>query len=140
MSSLFKQFKTDTDKEQAGVPIQYGANDDGTIPTFNVRRRGPSNQQYAKALQRETEQYRRQIEMNMLDEMISRQIMLKVFVATILVSWDNVQGEDGKLIPYSKDNAMKLFNALPDLYNDLVEQSGKLSLFRVEVAEQDAKN
>jgi hypothetical protein len=140
MSNLFKQFKTDPKKEQDGIAIQYGANDDGTIPSFRVRRRGASNQQYAKVLTRETMPYRRQIELNALDEMVSRAILMKVFCMAVLVGWDNVQDESGKVIAFNTENAVMLFNLLPDLYDDLVLQSGKLELFRSDEVEQAAKN
>lgn len=140
MSNLFKQFKTDTKKEQEGVEIQYGANEDGTIPTFRVRRRGASNQQYAKVLTRESMPYRRQIELNVLDEMISRSILMKVFCTAVLVGWSNVYDENNTPIPFNTQNAVVLFNALPDLYDDLVVQSGKLELFRADELELAAKN
>lgn len=140
MSNLFKQFKTDDAKERDGVAITYAANDDGTVPTFIVRRRGPGNQQYAKELQRLTEPYRRLIELGALDEMISRQIMLKVFCIAVLVGWTNVQDENGVKIDYSSANAVALLTALPELYDDLMAQSSKLALFRAEDAEPATKN
>ena len=138
--SLFRTFKTDDEKEKSGVPVTYGPNDDGSVPTFIVRRRGPTNQQYAKQLTRETEPYRRQMELNTLDEMVSRAILMKVFVETVLVGWSNVQDQNNQPIVFSRENALSLFRTLPELYDDLLAQSAKLSLFRSETAEQERKN
>lgn len=140
MSSLFKQFKMDEKKEQDGVLIQYGANDDNSIPGFRILRRSSTNQRYAKTLERESAPYRRLIELGTLDTKISERVFMRVFVLSVLVGWENVQDVDGKVIPFNTDNALTLFQTLPELYNDLVEQSNKASLFRQEMTENDAKN
>jgi hypothetical protein len=51
-----------------------------------------------------------------------------------------VRDENNTAIPFNVENAMKLFAALPDLYADLLAQSDKVSNFRSETAEGDAKN
>lgn len=138
--SLHKQFKTDAKKEQEGVEITYGPNADGTIPTFRVLRRGPSNDRYAKALERESAPYRRLLELGTLDPKVQERIMRRVFCTSVLVSWDNVQNEKGEAIAYSIENAISLFTELPELYLDLSDQAGKLSSFRAETQESDSKN
>lgn len=138
--SLFSQFATDPQKEREGINIVFPPNDDGTIPSFRVRRRSDRNQEYAKMLKRETEQYRRQIDMGMLDDMVSRAILMKVFCSTVLLGWDNVQDKDNKPIVFSPENAIALFNELGDLYNDLISQSDKASNFRRDEVEQERKN
>lgn len=140
MSSLHKQFKTDADKEVQGVLIQFEANDDGSKPGFRVRRRGGRNQEYQKALDRQVEQYKRQIEFKTLDEMVSRELLMRVFVDTVLVGWEHVQNESNEQIVYSKENALQLFRELPDLYQILMAESAKIDLFKSEHIEQVTKN
>lgn len=140
MSSLFKQFKTDSRKETEGVLVTYGPNDDKTIPGFRLLRRNGSNQRYAKVLERETYPYRRLIELGTLDNKISERVFMRVFCLAVLIGWDNVQDEQGVSIPFNLDNAMKLFQELPDLYDDLFTQSNKIALFKQETFEADAKN
>jgi hypothetical protein len=140
MSSLFKQFKTDLKKEQEGIPVTYAANEDGSLPTFHVKRRGPTNPQWAKALERESAPYRRLLELGTLDSKIADRIMLRVFCSSVLTGWENVQDKDNKALPYTFENAIQLFTELPELYLDLSEQAGKLAGFRIETQESDAKN
>lgn len=140
MSSLFKQFKMDQKKEDEGVTIEYGANEDGTIPTFYLYHRSGSNQRYTKALDRFSAPHKRLIDLGMLDEKTSNKIMLNTFCDSLLKGWDNVYNEKNELIPFSAGNAFQLLTQLPELYNDLFEQSGKASMFRAESVEQDVKN
>lgn len=138
--SIFRQFETDQTKEQEGVEVQYAPNADGTVPTFRIRRRGPSNPRYVKALERESAPYRRLLDAGILDPKIQERILVRVFCDSVLISWSHVQTKEGQDIAFNMDNAMSLFNQLPELYYDLAEQSGKLSSFRVDSQEADAKN
>jgi hypothetical protein len=138
--SLHSQFKVDKAKETEGVEIQYGPNADGSIPTFRVLRRSPTNQKYAKTLERESAPYRRLLELGTLDKQVEERIMRRTFCLSVLVDWKNVQNDKNEEIPYSFDNAMKLFEELPELYYDLADQSSKLSSFRAESKDGDAKN
>ena len=138
--SLIKQFKTDEKKETEGIPITYAPNADGTVPTFFIRRSGPSNPKYVKALERETAPYRRLLELGTLDPKVSEKIMRRVFCLSVLVKWENVQNQKDEVIPYSFESAISLFEFLPELYFDLHDQSTKLASFRLEMQESDAKN
>lgn len=138
--SLYKQFQMDATKEAEGVDITYAANDDGTIPTFRVLRRAAQNQRYVKALERESAPYRRLLDLGALDSKVQEKILRRVFCSSVLVGWSNVQDMQNADIPYNFDNAIKLFEGLPELYYDLAEQAGKLSAFRAEAQESDAKN
>lgn len=138
--SLYQQFKTDSEKEQNGVLVTYGPNNDGSIPGFRLLRRNSTNQRYAKTLERETQQYRRLIELGTLDNKISERVFMRVFCIAVLIGWENVQDKAGKNIVFTLENAMNLFQELPDLYDDLVTQSGKVSLFRESLVEADVKN
>ena len=64
----------------------------------------------------------------------------EVFVKSILLGWENITDAEGKKMDFTERNAMKLFNDLPDIYEDLFEQSSKASLFREASMEEDAKN
>lgn len=140
MSSLFKQFKMDPKKQDEGVLVQYGENPDKTLPGFRLLRQNASNQRYAKTLERETNPYRRMISLGTLDTKTAERVFMRVFCLSVLIGWEHVYDATGALIPFNFDNAMKLFQELPDLYDDLVIQSQKASLFRQDTDEADAKN
>lgn len=139
--SLFKQFKMDPTKENEGVLITYGPNDDGSIPTFRIARRSGNNQRYAKSLMQESQPYRRMIDLGVLPQATSEKVFRRVFCSSVLLGWENVQDDETKqLIPFNIDNAMHLMQALPDLYDDLVAQSTNIALFRLTEVEDAAKN
>lgn len=138
--SLYKQFKMDDKKQAEGILLNYGANSDGSVPSFRVLRRGPSNQKYQQTLERETRPYRRQIELGTLDNMQSEYIYRRVFCLSVLIGWEHVQTETGEEIPFNFENAMKLFGELPELYDDLIAQSSKAALFIQSTLEGDTKN
>jgi hypothetical protein len=140
MSSLYRQFKLDDTKLAEGVAVVVGKNDDDSDITFIVGRIAPSNLKYSKMFEQETRPYRRQIDNETLDDMISREIFLKVFCRTILLGWKNVQNEKNETLPFNYENAMALMKKLPELYDDLQAQAKKASLFREEMQETAAKN
>lgn len=142
MSGLFKAYKTDAVAEVDGVDIEFfdAQNEDGTIPTFKVSRLGKSNKKYTKALEVATRPYRRQIELGVLKPEVSEKIFLDVFCTTILIGWNNVIGEDGTPLKYSKDNAIKLMTALPDLYERIQSEASIASNFRDASLEEESKN
>ena len=139
--SIFRQFQTDQDKEtKIGVEVTYGPNDDGSIPTFTILRRGPSNQRYTKALERESAPYRRLLDLGTLDPKIQEKVMRRVFCTSVLIGWKNVKTAEGQEIAYNLENSLHLMEQLPDLYYDLVQQADKAATFRNESLEGDAKN
>ena len=142
MSGLFKAYKTDAVAEVDGVDIEFfdAQNEDGTIPTFKVSRLGKSNKKYTKALEVATRPYRRQIELGVLKPEVSEKIFMDVFCTTILIGWKNVIGEDGTPLKYSKDNAIKLMTALPDLYERIQSEASIASNFRDASLEEESKN
>lgn len=139
--SVFKQFATDTKKEvETGVEVTYGPNDDGTVPTFTILRRGPSNQRYTKCLERESAPYRRLLDLGTLDPKTQEKVMIRVFCNSVLIGWKNVKTDEGQEIAFNFENAVELMRKLPDLYYDLVAQADKAATFRSETLEADAKN
>jgi hypothetical protein len=138
--SLFKQFATDKEKETNGVEVQFGENEDGSTPIFIISRMASSNKKYNKALENSTRPYRRQIELDIMPNEQAEKLMMKVFVDTILIGWKNVQGENGETLQFNRENALRLFEALPELYADLKDRAQKAAMFRVESLENEAKN
>jgi len=140
MSSLFKKFETNPDKETQGTIIEFEPNEDGTVPSFRIARAGGANKRYAIEVEREARPYRRQLELGTMKSEVSEALMRKVFVHTILLDWSNVQGKDDKPIEYNEENAIALMTKLPDLYDALLKASQDASLFKDDELEQVTKN
>lgn len=138
--SLYNQFATNKEAEVEGVEVQYGANADGSIPSFRISRMSKVNKKYTKALERATRPHRRAIELETMNNDLAERLFMGVFVDTVLLGWNNVQDRDGNNIAFNRENALKLFEDLPELYDDLQEKAKKASLFREESLEGEAGN
>lgn len=145
--SLYSKFKSDPALEKNGVVLQYGfvENADGEPDLerpigFRVARAGGANVAYAKRLEAAIKPHRRQIQTETIDAKVAERLMMEVFVETVLLGWENVQDENGNDLPFSKQNAIKLFTDLPDLYKNVQEGANSAALFRAEIAEASAGN
>lgn len=145
--SLSKQFATDAAKEVDGVVIQFGQNDDGSVPGFHISRMSKANTRYTRALEVATRPYRRQIEMGTLANDVAERVFMGVFVDTVLKNWENVLLSDVTgdasaegFAPFNRQNALSLFERLPELYDDLQNQAKSAALFKDEAQEAEAKN
>ena len=134
--NIFSQFA----KGKDAVTLDYGTNEDGSPISFTVARMNRFNKKYVKALERITKPYRRQLELETLDEKLAESLFIEVFAESILIDWNGVQDEEGKTIAYSKQNAAKLLELLPELYDDLKDKATRAGTFREEAAEEDVKN
>lgn len=160
MSGLFDTFETNAAKEQNGVEIELGINRDGTKPTFLIAATSKANVKYARTLNRATKPFRRNMDA-MADEHADN-LYKDVFVKTVLKGWNNVEvtakyvdqfsgvaqlamhDDNGAytkhVVPFTIPNALKLFELLPRLYDELVQRAGSIELFRENQLEEEAKN
>jgi hypothetical protein len=133
--TLYRKFGTDSNVETAGVVLDYG---EGV--KIRIARAGGANKAYLKALERLSRKYRRQIQLDILDEETAREVFRAIYAETIVIGWEGVTGREGKPIEFSRENCIKLFEDLPDLFADIQAQAGNAALFRAEIAENDGKN
>lgn len=133
--SLYKQFKTNPSVEQDGVILDYG---DGV--KIRIARAGGANKAFLRAVEAFARKHRRQIQLDTLPEDTSREILREIVATTVVLGWEGVEDEAGNPMPFTKENAIKLFTDLPDLFSDLYAQAQNAALFREEIREADAKN
>lgn len=138
--SLYSQFKTDTDVETQGLWLEYGETDDGKPIRIRIARAGGANKAYTRLMEAKVKPYRRMIQNETIETAVVEKILKEVFAKTVVLGWENVQGPDGKDMPFNEENCIKLFEDLPDLFRDVQEQSQRQALFRAEVRKADGKN
>ena len=139
--SLYSRFKTDSSEEQRGVRVQYGVNDRTGLPIVVIlARAGGSNTRFSKVWERLTKPYRRQIETETIDPKISADLMRRLYAEAVVLDWENVDNADGEELPFSVDNCVKIFEDLPDWFDDIRKVSGDMAVFRSATVEADAKN
>jgi hypothetical protein len=133
--SLYSQFSTDKDAERDGVWLDYGPG--GRI---KIARAGGSNVRYQKRLQAFSKQYRRQIDLEILEDEVAERELADIYASTILLAFEDVKDRDGQEIPFSRESARKILLDLPDLFADIRAQATNLALFRELEREEDAGN
>lgn len=138
--SLYAKFETDRSLEKQGITLDYGANSKGKQIEIKIARAGGSNDAYLKRMEAKAKPHRRQIQHDTIERITLENIVKEVYAETVVLGWSGVEDRDGNEMPFTKDNCIKLFNDLPDLYADVQEQAQSSALFRMSVRELDAKN
>lgn len=133
--SFYSLFGTDKNAETEGVWVDYG--EAGRI---KIARAGGSNKAYTSALQKMYKENRHQIETETMPDEVAEKKARDIFVKFVVLDWEGVKDEHGKNMQCTFDNVTKLLVDLPDLYSDLRQQAAKVSNFRAEAMEADAKN
>lgn len=118
-------YKTNEDLEVDGV--WFDLND---YTGFKVARFGGRNGKKIKAA---TAQYykpfARQMENGSLSIKKREEILMKTFIGACLVDWRGVE-IDGKEAECTPENALKLFQSLPDLFDTLHEYANSMQSYK----------
>lgn len=146
-------FGTDKAKEKKGTWIEIMTNDDDSVCRVKVMRMGASNRQFLIRWAAVSKRSRGNLSGVPTEAEVKA--LIEAFVDTVMVDWENVRdfrmrdkpeafptNGDGKLvfIPYSRENAIFVFNELPDMFDYVVEESKKLQNFQNQANEVEAKN
>ena len=143
--ALYKDFGTDASREKEGLWLEYG--------DFRVRvaRAGGGNKSYQKALEAKTRPYRRAIQTDTFDNDRANQLLMSVFSTHVVRGWETkINGEwvsgietaegGSELLQVNAENVMKTFQALPDLFADVMQAAQNAALFRTALLEEAAGN
>lgn len=134
-SSPYDLFKNNENLESgAGVAIEY--------PGFSViiHRAGGSNKRFAQILSAKMKPFRHRFDRGLMDDQTSARILLESYAEGVVVGWKNVKDADGNEMQFTKENVIKLFSDLPDLFADIKQQAENAALFREEQEKVDEKN
>ena len=145
----FDMFQTDKSKEQDGIVLNYS-----DVFWIQITRAGGSNENYKRILTEKLKPFRRAIQTETIDEAASVRLMREAVAEGIVLNWGTGRYPEGagsipsspsssfggQPIPFSAANVTRVFEELPDLFNDVYEQANKVSLFRATETEGDAGN
>lgn len=126
-SNLDKLFKTNHDAEANGV--WFMINDE---LGFRVRRFSEANPAMQQVMSKFFKPYARQLELGTLSAEKSREVMTRVFVHGCLVDWQGVEIDGQASVPFSKEKAVELLIALPDLFKTLMDYAQKIDSYKEE--------
>lgn len=139
--SLYKQYETDSDIEKQGVLFDTGStNSKGNAILIRIARAGGANDAYLKRMEVRFKPHQRALQANSMERKRIEALVRETFAETVVLGWENMEDRDGNELPFSKENCIKLFEELPDLFGDLQDAATKASLFRKEIQESSAKN
>lgn len=146
---LSNQFKTDDTLETKGVVLDYGTT------RIRIARAGGANKRFGLALAKATKPHKRSIQAGIMDQQLSDFLLRDVYSRTVVIGWET-KGEDGEfkrgidpvdigepagdLLSVSPENVLRVFNHLPDLFNDVQLQAQEHAIFRAELDEASAGN
>lgn len=146
MSSMYGQYKTDESFEQNGVHTQFGN------ARILLARAGGANKRFARAFERETRPMRRALESGVVDNDQSRIAMQRIYADAVVLGWETnvgngtedwqpgIEGPDGDILPFTRENVIATFQALPDLFNDVIQEASRINNYRMQLLEDDQKN
>lgn len=135
MRNIYSKFATDKNLEQAGIVLDFG---DGV--EFKIARAGGSNVRFEKAVAQKMRKFELQRKHDNLDPEQMRTVFREVLAETVVLGWKGVTDREGNELPFTRENCIKLFTDLPDLLDEVLEQSRKSTLFKQELLEDEAKN
>lgn len=136
MTSFYDTFSTDKDLEAGkGVTLDYGA-----AGSITIHRAGGANRKFLTTMDAKLKPYRRQIQAKTMDDSVADRLMAEIYADSIIVGWKGVKDASGKALSYTRDNVIKVLTDLPELFNDIKEQSSIVANFRKEQIETEAKN
>ncbi len=158
---IFEAYETDRTAERQGVKVRAELLPDAV---FIIARAGGANDHFAKEGEKRFRPYRQAIEKGKMESAEAIKLATELFVDTQLKGWEginvkkrdaegkvvmeDVPQDDGSLkqepvfepLPFTRENALKLFKQLPELSNELQRKAQQMATFQKANIENDAKN
>ncbi len=148
--SMYRQLETDKSLETKGVEVDYGS--------FRVTlaRAGGANKRYEKILDAKSKPHRRAMKTETMDNEVAIGVMREVYADSIILHWESKDAKDKwvvgieakpkkvgdpiNIVPFNRDNVVQAMIDLPELLIWFKEDAEKLSLYLVQLLEDDVKN
>lgn len=140
---MYDIFETDEDLENAGIWLDYG---DFRVKVASA---GQGNKKYVRYAEKALKPIRRAMQAGAVSNERSMAIMSDIYAKTIVLDWQikgddgwkpGIEGRDGEVLPFNKEEVQKVFEALPNLFIDVQEQANSISNFRKQEIEEDSGN
>lgn len=145
---LRRTFATDKQAEIDGIDVPVEVNDHNGEPIYiNVSRMGTANKRYTKRLEAVMQPHQASLQNDSMNNELAGKLLRQVFVDTVLNGWSNLpkseltgNEDDTDLLDFNRDNALALFDAMPEMYTNWSDIAKKAATFREGVRDGIAKN
>ena len=117
-------FQADDGLENEGIDLAFGH---GRYIT--VARSGGGNRRYRVALTEAYKPHKAAMERNTMDDETATKMLREVFAKTVVLDWRGWKDDAGEEIPYSSDACMDLFEAAPEIFRIVQDESEKFANF-----------
>lgn len=132
MADVKKLFGTDKKKELEGVWHDLGEGLEVLVARIG-------NPKYKKRFQAITKPHRRALDRKTLPDEVAERLMIQCMSETILLDWKGLE-EDGKEVPYSTENAIRILTEYRDLREYIDDISKELEGYKQEEDEEAIDN
>ena len=97
------------------------------------------NPEYQKEFQRISKPHKRALRRGSLNDEVAERLLIKVMAKNILLDWKGLE-EDGVVVPYSYDNAIRILTEYKDLRDYVSDIANEMESFKAEEDEEAEKN
>jgi hypothetical protein len=127
--------KTDCVKEVNGVWVDFSLG-------IRLKIARARNSAYRELMNELIEPHRKDIRKDETDIEVINEILKEVRAKTVLLDWENIEDEKGKVISYSSKKALEFFNdpELKDFYTFVIVASENLENFKKDLVKESEKN
>lgn len=140
-SNPFDMFETDESLEREGIVVDYGQF------WVKIGRMDAPNTPFTAFMTEKMRPYTRAIQLGEMDNKIAEEILREGFAKHLVQGWGSKKHGDGVMVgredvelAFTSDNVVDVFKALPQLFQDLLEQSRNFANFRKAKVDIDAGN
>jgi hypothetical protein len=127
------KFRTDRRAEEDGVWVDAGEG-------LQLRIARAGNPRFLEALRRLGAPLLPQVRTGTISEEASEDVLCRAMAEAILLNWGNLQDDDGKDIPYSREKAYQLLLEVRDFRLLVTELSQNVNLYRGEQTQRIVGN
>lgn len=135
MASIYDIYETDTGLENAGVKVKLTENESVTVAAFG-------NEKHLKMLDKLKKPLKQQYRHDRVDPKVDEDIHITAMAHHVLIGWDGIKDREGKDLPYSPENAIKLLSdpRMKRFKATILEIATTAETFKRVEKEEEAKN
>lgn len=140
---LRRMYETVPSLEKDGVILQYAPGVE-----IRVARAGGANKKFSRVMNSLSKPYRRAIQTETLNDDIGIRLLIETYAKSIIIGWTGItkdlitknDADSAEELPFTEDNVIEVMTAQPNLFNDVVQMSQNIAMFRAETLENDSGN